>query len=829
MINVGDGFPTHVLIVDDRERVREPLRARIAISSPSYLVDTVESGSQALARLAADTFDVVLCDLRLRGDMDGVAVTREIGRRYPEVRVVVFSGQDEGQSKIDVLNAGAYSYLSKPINHDELLHAIRTINSIRRTERLHKSFQLLARISYELQASFDFDFLAERVVDGACALGHARARLYLFDHEHKTLVGKASRGGPSGIDFEHYVIPFEASPMIARIFAQDRPTFWNKALIVEHFGQDGAEPWVGDLQLDEATWLDCPLLVGKRRIGTLAVDDLGRGRPYTEADRQIMGVFSGLAAQALHNSRLYEREALAKASLQSILRDAPDVVITTDLAGCIDFVSPSSEPVLGFLPSDLVGRQAHELYTDEQGSEGVGLAVARAVMHDLYAAGTIANRKLYLRSPEGRARPISLSGSLLHDERKEAIGTLGFLKDLSPIEAQTQEYRDVLEGFGYGTLLLSKRGIIGFVNRKAARLFRQSRSELLGKSFRDMVLPSQHGELDRGLEAVLREDAEVQLDLSLLQRDQRRLPIKATLTAVKTRRSLSGVAVALYDKSELGALIRSGRLMALGQMIAGVAHEINNPLNHILLAAREIEEDLGSHDPQILADYFTMIQRNGRRIRQIVDQLREFAKPTEFSRQPISLNAVVHDALTFFATRFRNNDIALIEDLAADLPPILGDASRLQQVLVNLVVNAEEAMEDQIEPKEVRVATRRISPERVLLTISDTGSGIPEAIKEAIFDPFFTTKPPSRGTGLGLSISRSIIDLHDGTISVDRRVADRGTRFHIELPCARGWESGARDRDENVDRGKDVGRAKDVDRDSKMDRGKDVDRGEGRS
>lgn len=780
MIDV-EGYPTCILIVDDRERVRDSLRGRIAMSSTRYLVETAGSGPEALAKLAEKSFDVVLCDLKLRGEMDGVAVTREIGARHPGVRVVVFSGQDEGQSKIDVLMAGAYSYLSKPINHDELLHAIRTINSIRRTERLSRSFQKLAEISYSLQASFDFDRVVERVVDGALSLGYARARLYLFDSEHQTLVGAASRGLGEDDAFKGYVIPLVASPMIAKIFERDRPTFWNAELIREHFGHEGAEPWIRHLGLEEITWLDGPLLVGRRRIGSLAVDHAGHPeRWFSEEDRQILGVFTGLAAQAVHNARLYEREALARASLQSILLDAPDVVVTTDLEGIIEVVSPSSERIIGYTPAQMVGRPASSFYTDEHGSGGVGESVARQLMRDLYEHRTIANRKVYLLSGDDQPHPISLSCSLLHDDSGEAVGTLGFLKDLSPLEAQTQQYRDVLEGFGYGTLLLSKRGKIGFVNRKAARLLRRSRAELLGRSFSDMILSSQQADFERGLAAVLQHGDEVRLDLSLIQSDAHRLPIKATLTPVKTRRSLSGVAVALYDKSELGALIRSGRLMALGQMIAGVAHEINNPLNHILLAAGELADE-----PAVTGDateYLQMIQRNSHRIRDLVKQLREFARPTEFERRPLDLNQLLREALSFFATRFRNNNIALVEDLAAELPKIQGDPVRLQQVIVNLIVNAEEAMEDQAEPKEVRVATCALPPDHVGLSISDTGSGVPEAMKEAIFDPFFTTKSPDRGTGLGLSISKSIVDLHQGTIAVADNPRGRGTTFTIEFP-----------------------------------------------
>jgi signal transduction histidine kinase len=143
---------------------------------------------------------------------------------------------------------------------------------------------------------------------------------------------------------------------------------------------------------------------------------------------------------------------------------------------------------------------------------------------------------------------------------------------------------------------------------------------------------------------------------------------------------------------------------------------------------------------------------------------------------------VIRDALRFFARRFRSNNIVLAEELAVDLPQIFADASRLQQVIVNLIVNAEDAMEEQEEPKEVRVESFAVATDQVGLAISDSGCGIPDEIKEAIFDPFFTTKPPNRGTGLGLSISKSIVEMHGGSILVEPNPQGRGSQFRIALP-----------------------------------------------
>lgn len=661
---------TRILVVDDNDRVRDSLCGLINTASKRFSAQGAERASEALERLAEGDFDVVLCDLVLQGERDGAALTRAIVEHYPEVRVVVFSGYASGERKVQVLDAGAFAYLSKPIDHDELLHAISTIAKIRHNEWLGRCFQTLARISFELQTSFDLGWLAQRIVLGARTLGYARARLYLFDAERQLLAGKAAVGLDDGFDFERFEIGLPARSMINAMFQTNRPTVWNRARLIEHFGDGVTERWLTELELEQVSWVDLPLVVGQERIGTLAVDHGAPGEDvYTESDLEILGVLAGLAGQALHNAQTYEKEALANASLRKASR----------------------------------------------------------------------------------------------------------------------QYRDLLEGFGYGTLLVTPKGTVRFANRKAEYLLQQPAGQVLGRKLSSLVLTSQRAELEKRLAEIAAGGEETSLDLSLLRPNdgagEQRLAVRARLSPVGSAGAPSGVAVALSDKSELGALIQSGRLMALGQMVAGVAHEINNPLNNMVVAARETERRLeraGALEPK-LAEYLAMVERNGERIGALVRQLREFARPGEFRQTPLQLSNVVRDAAAFFETRFRNRAVDFTLDLAPDLPAILGDATRLQQVFVNLLVNAEDAMENQSEPKKVTIATRLAAPDRVQVTVDDTGCGIPEEILEAIFDPFFTTKPPNQGTGLGLSISKSIVDMHGGRLWAEPNPAGRGARFVVEF------------------------------------------------
>ncbi len=774
----ADWFPTRILIVDDKRSVREALRGRIALSSDRYQVETAESGPEALERLSQVAYDVILCDLNLASGMDGTRVTREIRQQAPETRVVVFSGKDSGDHKTEVLAAGAYAYLSKPIDHNELLHTIDTINSIRRTEQLGSYFRCLAAIAHSLQESFDSEQLSRRIVDGAIDLGYARARLYLFDAERQTLVGAHARGKGLDESFGGYEIPLAASPMIGGLFATDQPSLCNQKVIEERFGAQATEAWLKDFQLEEITWLDCPLMVRQKRIGTLSVDHYGRpGERFTDVDLEIMGVFAGLAAQSLNNAQLYEQEALAKASLESILRNAPDAVVGTDLHGIVTFVSPSSERVTGIAPEAMIGQPAASFYVG-------GQADAHAVMGRLRKEGTFDNMRVVLCRHSGGGCPVSLSASLLEDHAGEAVGTLGILRDLGPIEARSRQYRDLLEGFGYGTLLLDRQGRIRYLNRKAQRLLGSSREEAEGKAFANRVLGAQRDALTEAVEKILGGASEESLDFSLLAGDGGRTAVRGRLTPVRRDGEVTGVAIALYDKQELTALIQSGRLMALGQMVAGIGHEVNNPLNNILMASRELTRRLerDGDTGAFVQRYLGYIEEDGTRIQTIIRQLRELAQPSEFRLRPVSLGELVESTLAFFENRFKEHGISFSLDLEPDLPEVQGDPGRLQQVLVNLLINAEQAMTGQPERKEVAIRCQR-RDECLLLEIHDSGRGIPEEIREAVFDPFFSTKE-SGGTGLGLSISKSILDMHGGDISIHDAHLGRGTCFLLELPIS---------------------------------------------
>lgn len=225
-------------------------------------------------------------------------------------------------------------------------------------------------------------------------------------------------------------------------------------------------------------------------------------------------------------------------------------------------------------------------------------------------------------------------------------------------------------------------------------------------------------------------------------------------------------------------LMQSEKMAGLGRLAAGVAHEINNPMSGIMLYANMVLEELG-HDHPLQDDLKTII-REAERCKVIVADLLEFSHQTSYEMDRLNLNEVVTKTLGVLKNQPSFHNIEIVLNLAQDLCPIFGNAIRLNQVVMNIMVNGAQAMEY---GGTLTLTTRnRANHELVELLIQDSGHGIPVEQREKIFDPFFTTKKPGEGTGLGLSVSYAIIKEHQGTIRVTDSSAS-GTTFSLRFPA----------------------------------------------
>jgi C4-dicarboxylate-specific signal transduction histidine kinase len=237
----------------------------------------------------------------------------------------------------------------------------------------------------------------------------------------------------------------------------------------------------------------------------------------------------------------------------------------------------------------------------------------------------------------------------------------------------------------------------------------------------------------------------------------------------------------LRDKQE--QLVQAGKLATLGELTTGVAHELNNPLNNIGLFIGNATDQLrlGLSDPERIEQELEKAMEQVRKATSIISHLRTFGRAAPVSVERVDVDEVIERSLSLMQEQLRLRGIEVELDLCLDELIVLGNAIQLEQVFVNLLTNARDALEEAPE-KTIRIATASDGKE-IRIAFADTGCGIAADIEQRIFDPFFTTKEVGTGTGLGLSITYSIVKEHGGEITVNGEPGG-GARFVIALPVS---------------------------------------------
>src|SRR3989441_2077641 len=235
----------------------------------------------------------------------------------------------------------------------------------------------------------------------------------------------------------------------------------------------------------------------------------------------------------------------------------------------------------------------------------------------------------------------------------------------------------------------------------------------------------------------------------------------------------------LRDKQE--QLVQAGKLATLGERTTGVAHELNNPLNNTGLFRGNAVDliELGGTDKGPIVRELRQAMQPVRKATEIISHLRTFGRAAPVSREPIPLRQVIERALSLMQQQLRLREIEVTVDLGREEPVVIGNPIQLEQVFINLLTNARDAMADS--PRKAIRISSSVGPAMVEVAFADTGDGIPPGLERRIFDPFFTTKEVGKGTGLGLSITYGIINEHGGMISVVSPPGE-GATFLIQLP-----------------------------------------------
>jgi PAS domain S-box-containing protein len=373
-------------------------------------------------------------------------------------------------------------------------------------------------------------------------------------------------------------------------------------------------------------------------------------------------------------------------------------------------------------------------------------------------------------------------------------GLLGFgyfrdvsseLAALAALRRSEARFRLLVQAAPDGVVIL-KRGLIAFINPKAARLLGVSIDDAIDKPLGPLLPPEDAALAEQRIAAMVRDGIEHEPTEYRVRADPSRVvEIKSIVCEWDDGPAVLALARDVSERKAIERrLVESDRLAALGTLAAGVAHEINNPLTYTQLSAQLVERALESLPlpEQVavdLSEYLADINHGIKRIAAITQALRSFVTAHDNEAPgPVDLDAVITRALKMVGNELRH--VAELVRDTAPVPPVIGHASRLEQVVVNLLINAMKAVPvDSAQHHQIHISLAHAG-DRVMLTIRDTGIGIPAALVGRIFDPFFTTREVGHGMGLGLPLSKSIIEQYGGRIDVTS-AEGVGTTVRVQL------------------------------------------------
>lgn len=610
-------------------------------------------------------------------------------------------------------------------------------------------------------------------------------------------VAVARRAGVgNGVSFAAFEGPAEIVPLLgeaglARIW---RAVVQDRRAAVENVHRLPAEGDWGEAVSRQgiALILVLPLEAGGELQGVLAV---GLGAEDSPAAlRPALEPFAALGAKVLWDDSLRTRVAASEATLSALLEAGSEMVLLLDAAGYIQQGSRAAREKLKFAIFPQSPPRLEEIFPERERAAVVEWREA--------AVGGSHPAPLELTLDRGTILRLRVQATLLPAGRWQAG-----LEDLTASRSAERQRKEVdaelaavLDSMESGMLLFNARGGLRLANTRFAHLLGLEPRRLAEIADFEALLAAVRNRfrepraVERRWREILSPGDEAAWDELEVLHPSRRVVERFARPVLNSDGERIGW-LELYrditgERLIQSKLLQAEKMAALGQLVSGIAHELNNPLTGImgyaqLLLSRPLDGQQAAEAGRI----FEEAERAGR----IVKNLLLFAREKKPERKPVNLNEIIERTLALRSYELKVQNIAIVRELDSELPAALADAHQLQQVVLNLLVNAEQAIQQGSGRGRITVRTRRVSAMRMALEVSDDGPGIPPEIASRIFDPFFTTKPVGVGTGLGLSIVYGIVQEHGGEVTVDTH-SGHGTRFVIELPmlpAERGAEAAA--------------------------------------
>ena len=404
--------------------------------------------------------------------------------------------------------------------------------------------------------------------------------------------------------------------------------------------------------------------------------------------------------------------------------------------------------------------------------------------------GGLRNQEEVLRRKDGSPVHVFINCFAVRDAAGNILQYRGLMLDITGLrqsQTELQKERDfsgkILSHTQSLILVTDTEGVISYANRRWSGLgFQQN--QIVAHALPDLCAPPRRAALRDALAAVARGQQVDNFDMPLLRGDGVSAQFSVNLSPISGEDGrVSSIVVVMTDVTDSAMLrsklVHAEKMAAVGQLVSGVAHEVNNPLTAILGFADLLMEN--PELPESARRDLRVILQEAQRTKQIVQNLLSFARQMPPQRQPVQLNSIVQRTVHLRSYDFISHGIQVVERLDESLPQVIGDSHQLQQVFLNILNNAYDAVRESLRPARIEIMSAHANS-FVEISFRDNGIGITDP--ERIFDPFFTTKDVGKGTGLGLSICYGIVREHGGEIVCHNNLDSEGATFTVRLPIA---------------------------------------------
>jgi two-component system NtrC family sensor kinase len=509
-------------------------------------------------------------------------------------------------------------------------------------------------------------------------------------------------------------------------------------------------------------------------LGVLCLVDLSR--ELTATERQLLEALAGHAAMALENVRLFSRVEQSRKQWVEDFDAISDFIVVHDAGNRVLRLNRALAETLGLRPSEAIGYEIDRLeILDAPPKEG----------HCPFCRNPGLAHEEYIH--EAAERTFLISASRIHNAQGNDWRTIHVMKDITDRRVAERRYRrerdfnkNILNNSQSMILVLDTAGLVSYANRRCFEAgYREQ--DLLGQALVGMVPPARRPMLAEALERTLQGAALDNLEIPLFRGSGTPGQFSISLSPMRDEQGeINSVVVVMTDITDAASLqaklMHTEKMAALGQLVSGVAHEVNNPLAAIVGFTDLLLENPAV--PEDAKEELQVILQEAQRTRVIVQNLLSFARQMPAQREPAQINTILKQTMKLRAYDLENHGVELTEKYAAELPVVIGDPHQLQQVFLNILNNAYDAVQETRRTGKIEVQTVHRS-DKIEIVFRDNGPGISQI--DRIFDPFFTTKEVGKGTGLGLSICYGIIQAHRGEIVAKNNPDGDGSTFVVRL------------------------------------------------